>query len=151
MTWQESESIDEAVAALGYNAQVKKLEQGAARALHDRFRSKCCPGSEGTFYWDGFVEPSAYLRDPEGWRRVEEFVRPCMSGTQEDVYLFFNWSDDHTVYCLPLNLIVPILAECGGFEFYVADEQCAFAFCHNHHDAICLQGKAAILTRSAGP
>jgi hypothetical protein len=147
MTIGIAQEIDQAIEGKDFAMQIAKLPAETSREVHHRFVLSCCTKTtigEG-FYWDDFREPKEFIRDPDGWRRVNEFVPE--SERNPDAYLLFNYDDDSTVYRMPIKYIVPIIEDCFGFEFYVVGLNFNWVFCHNHHDAICLQGETALVVR----
>ena len=58
--------------------------------------------------------------------------------------LFLNPADGEEMFELETgDVLLELLGETSGFEFYVTDHEASFLFCFTHHDVLVAAGNAA--------
>jgi hypothetical protein len=123
-------------AAKSTGSLIRKLPSGESETLRMEVARRFGRGLPTGFLWEHFSEASS-VHDPEAWRWIADYIKDTK------VFMFFNQEDDTAVFELVNGAdIVPVLAECALFEFYVTNPAVDYVLCHNHHDYLIATGTA---------
>jgi uncharacterized protein DUF6756 len=89
-----------------------------------------------TWIWEGLTDELS-VQNPDAWRWVSNFVR------NTEVLMLFNEQDESTIFKFDNgSQIVPVLAECSVFEFYLTNATIEYLICFNHHNYLIVVGTA---------
>lgn len=85
--------------------------------------------------WERLVD-AVQVQDENGWKRLNEFPL-------RRILLFFDSQEENSAFIFEsTSILVDVIAECPGFEFYVTNEICSFVVCFNHHNCLIGCGEA---------
>lgn len=140
---QLASEIEKASRSLGVG--LARLNELDARSIVERFVARYVDGPPSFPLWESAFE-RVRVQDADAWRWIAEFVgrRPtCLwIGERETALVAYELEDG--------SRLTSLLAECSGFEFYVANQVADYAFCFNHHDFLIATGTSAAWLRERG-
>lgn len=133
---RKSEWVAEAAQCLGIDFRVPSAQEAAV--IREGVVTKFTRGMEGaTRTWERLLA-HASVNNPDGWKLMDDYLsgRPFI--------VFFNEHEDKIMLEFPPgSMLVPIIEECPGFEFYVTDHEASYMLCFNHEDFLIGAGAAA--------
>jgi hypothetical protein len=74
-----------------------------------------------TWLWQYSPPDHVSLQNAVAWRWISEFV------ASNHIVMFFNLDDDYRMIRFEDGKeLIPVIDECGGFEFYVTNDACEY-------------------------
>lgn len=123
------------LAAKSLEQEYRVLKQDEAEQITNEIFLNYTSG-RGGYIWES-LKNSASRQDSDGWMLMDDFL------TGMQFIVFFDTFEDRTMIEFASgSKIVPIIADCPGFEFYVTDQKTWFLLCFNHHDFLIGAGSA---------
>jgi AAA+ ATPase superfamily predicted ATPase len=126
------------------DTNVHELDPETSDSIRKSFFCKFTNTKMGGHIWenilDEYNENIATYTDSnnESYLLISDFVK------DDQVLMIFDELDEKSVFkFLNGSEIVPLLAECYDFEFYLTDDELSYFICLNSHDYLIVAGTAA--------
>jgi hypothetical protein len=134
----------EAPSAVVLGIEVHELPPEVAEATRESLLQKFGANQSYELNTNNLSDYAA-VQHPDSWEWVDEFL------TDEPVLLFYDSSDDRSVFRLNGRQVKSLLAECFMFVFYVANERHDYMIAQNDHDCILGCGTAKSWVQGLSP
>jgi hypothetical protein len=131
-------------AAKQIGTNVYELDPATSSSVRTSFFHKFTNTKVGGHIWENILsqydENVATYTDEnsETYLLISDFVK------NDEVLMIFDEADEGSVFKFQYGAeIVPLLAECYDFEFYLTDDKLSYFICLNNHDYLITAGTAA--------